>query len=160
MQTRNDRCAPCYGRRAVLGLAFAPFIDRPSALATSRLIRYAPAFASRRCQHQVGRTGLARTLGTRHRAPGGRSARAPYTSWMTITAGPVPPVSRGGSRPVQQGDVALRSRRCPNPLPCLHLSSFLSEPACTVRRAACPQGYRLGAHRAYDRATVKPLKRT
>ena len=41
MQTRNDRCAPCYGRRAVLGLAFAPFIDRPSALATSRLIRYA-----------------------------------------------------------------------------------------------------------------------
>ena len=36
MQTRNDRCAPCYGRRAVLGLAFAPFIDWPSALATSR----------------------------------------------------------------------------------------------------------------------------
>jgi hypothetical protein len=36
MQTRSDRCAPGYGRRAVLGLAFAPFIDRPSALATSR----------------------------------------------------------------------------------------------------------------------------
>jgi rieske iron-sulfur protein len=26
MQTRNDRCAPCYGRRAVLGLALAPLL--------------------------------------------------------------------------------------------------------------------------------------
>ena len=26
METRNDRCAPCYGRRAVLGLALAPLL--------------------------------------------------------------------------------------------------------------------------------------
>jgi hypothetical protein len=26
METRNDRCAPCYGRRAVVGLALAPLL--------------------------------------------------------------------------------------------------------------------------------------
>ena len=26
MQARNDRCAPCYGRRAALGLALAPLL--------------------------------------------------------------------------------------------------------------------------------------